>query len=382
MKVVVATSSFPLHPDDSAAAAGLFIRDFVEEAALQGHDVRVLTQARRGEPGAPVQDPPGVRVVRYPWRGDAPLSTLRRSSPRDLLAIGSVLAGGFRALDRLVAAERPDRVVAMWAVPAGLFARRERRRRGIPYRVWVLGSDLWDYGRHPLTRAFVRRVLHDAEHVYADGLALAAEAERIGEVSCAFLPSSRTLARGQRAPVLEPGRRHFVFIGRLHPNKGIDLLIEAVAGLAPERRAALRLHVFGDGPLREVLEADVARRDLGGCVRLAGYAGREEATAMLEHAHALVIPSRVESIPLVLSDAAQAGCPIVATDVGDMGRVLREHGAGAVVAPTAEGIREGLLAAWDWERAQRASGLASLARVFSLGESVRVLLAEPEGGRG
>ena len=86
MNLIVATSSYPLHPDDSVAAAGLFVRDLASELARQGHTVRVVTQDRPGNR----TDDAAFRTVRYRWRGNKPLSDLRLASPRDLLAMLSV----------------------------------------------------------------------------------------------------------------------------------------------------------------------------------------------------------------------------------------------------------------------------------------------------
>ena len=96
--------------------------------------------------------------------------------------------------------------------------------------------------------------------------------------------------------------------------------------------------------------------------------------AFLEHCDALIIPSRIESIPVVLSDAAQAGCPIVATEVGDMGRLLERYPAGERVAPEAASIRDGILRLE--ERGRYTEGLAQPARDFSLEESVKQALAD------
>ncbi|MBL7184375.1 MAG: glycosyltransferase [Anaerolineae bacterium] len=48
---------------------------------------------------------------------------------------------------------------------------------------------------------------------------------------------------------------------------------------------------------------------------------------------ALVIPSHIESIPILFSDAMQVGIPVVATDVGDLGQLVRQYGVGVVVDP-------------------------------------------------
>jgi len=369
--VVIVTSSYPMHPDDSAAAAGLFVRGFALEMARQGHGVRVLTQRRPGR----TLDDPELRVTRYSWSGDKPLSSLKPQDPRDFLAILSVLGNGYLALDQLVARERPDLVLAMWALPAGLLARMILARRGVPYRVWVLGSDIWGYGRQPLTRWLVRLILRGSERVFADGVELATEAESISSRSCGFLPSSRELPRGSgRPPELDPGLINFLFVGRLHRNKGADLLIEAVARMKPDERENLHFFIFGRGPQENNLKRLVARRRLNGAISFMGYADRRRTASFLEHCHALVVPSRIESIPVILSDAAQAGCPVVVSDVGDMRAVVTQYGNGIVVTLSPSSLEQGILQMARKGRRDFTAGCGRMAGAFSVQASVKGIL--------
>jgi SAM-dependent methyltransferase len=95
----------------------------------------------------------------------------------------------------------------------------------------------------------------------------------------------------------------------------------------------LRVHVFGEGPEDECLREKVNDLGLDGCVRIRPPLGPAELAGWLSRTAGLVIPSRIESIPLVLLDAAQEHCPVIATDVGDMGRLVTEYGLGRRVPP-------------------------------------------------
>jgi glycosyltransferase involved in cell wall biosynthesis len=82
---------------------------------------------------------------------------------------------------------------------------------------------------------------------------------------------------------------------------------------------------------------------LAGTVFLHGYATPHMVVSMMKAADYLVIPSRVESIPLVFGDAMQCGLPVVATDVGDLGLLIRLKEVGWVVGePTVEALATGL----------------------------------------
>ena len=87
-----------------------------------------------------------------------------------------------------------------------------------------------------------------------------------------------------------------------------------------------------------------------------------------------MIPSRIESVPLVLGDAIQSGTAVVVTDCGDMGRVVEQHGLGVLVPPEdasamAEGIASALGATYP-----DPDGLERARSQFSVKEIVATLV--------
>lgn len=103
------------------------------------------------------------------------------------------------------------------------------------------------------------------------------------------------------------GSRTLVAVGRLVPEKGFDLLIEALAGVAEAE-----LVILGEGPDRARLEGLVAGHGLHDRVRLPGYAA--DTRPLLDAARLCVLSSRFEGYPAVLIEALAAGRPVVATD--------------------------------------------------------------------
>ncbi|HEY8156672.1 MAG TPA: glycosyltransferase [Myxococcota bacterium] len=328
MRVWILTSSFPANPQDARAAAGLFVADFAVALAEAGHEVLVVTPDKPGVK----RDPPGVRVRWFAWRGGRKtISSLRPYLPGDLLAMLSLFRRGARELDALYRESPPDHVLAMWAAPAGVLATGLKRRRGVPVTTWCLGSDIWALGRIPIVRGVLRRVLRESDHVFADGVQLAKDAAALGGRPCEFLPSGRRLDRSLVRPLELPGEgTQFLFIGRYARVKGVDVLLEAMAELA-RREPGAHLHLFGGGPLEPQLRLRAARPDLLGRVTIGGYADEATAASWLAACDCVVIPSRMESIPVIFSDALQLGRPLIVSDVGDMGTLLREHPVGLVV---------------------------------------------------
>ncbi len=112
---------------------------------------------------------------------------------------------------------------------------------------------------------------------------------------------------------IEPGDDLVVTAARLHPQKGLSDLVLAAESVL-ERRPRLRWFVFGEGPLRHELEADIARRGLSSVVRLPG--ARPTVDDELAAADVVAVTSRWESGPLVVLEAIALGRPVVATRVG------------------------------------------------------------------
>lgn len=134
-----------------------------------------------------------------------------------------------------------------------------------------------------------------------------------------------------------------LFLGRLAPIKGPDLLIEAFARVA-DQRPGWRLVIAGpDDGMSVALQS---RTDVLGLSRRVSFIGFADASAKahaLAAADLLVVPSRREAMSIVVLEAASAGCAVLVTDRCGIPEV-REAG-GWVVAPTVDGLAHGLLEA-------------------------------------
>ena len=291
----------------------------------------MLTPDKCGGPKAAV---PGVTTHWFAWGGgDKPLAYLKPWRPLDAFAMWSLLRNGGRALRELAAAEKFDHVLAMWAVPAGYLAMGLQKRTGTPFTTWCLGSDIWTYGERPGLRNIVRRVLQRSAHVYADGIELGCAASRLCGRPVPFLPSSRQLDPALAGAPPESRRSfNFLFVGRYAEVKGVDVLLAAMRDVVESGHDA-SLYMFGGGPMEGFVRDYVAAHGLGERVHAGGYAGLSTLVTHLASCDCLVIPSRMESIPVVFSDALQMGRPLIVSDVGDMGALLREVAAGYVVVP-------------------------------------------------
>ncbi len=336
--VVLVSTSYPAAADGSEAA-GAFVADFAAELSHHA-EVRVVG------PGPGEACEPGPVTV---WRfagGGRPLSLLSPSRPADWPSITRVLRSMARQTRAACADGRVAHLLALWVLPSGWMAMREAARHGVPYSVWALGSDIWSLGRSPFVRPALRYVARHAQGAYADGLGLAEEAAAICGRPFAFMPSCRSWGD---APV--PAKRatppyRLLFLGRWHPNKGVDLLLDALALLSDDDWARIdAVRIEGGGPLEALV------RERCGALRAAGrpvidgtFLDRAEAAAALGWADRLLLPSRIESIPLIFSDAMHFRVPVVAMPVGDLSGLVTEESGFLASEVTASAYAAAMLA--------------------------------------
>jgi glycosyltransferase involved in cell wall biosynthesis len=142
-----------------------------------------------------------------------------------------------------------------------------------------------------------------------------------------FVPDASTASarRVEKAASLGMKMPLALALGRLHPNKGFDLLLEA---LAATREVCL--WIAGDGPQRSRLERLAARLGITGRVRFLGW--RDDVPRLLASADLLVCPSLHEPLGNVVIEAWSAGIPVVAT-ASDGPAGLIENGESGILVP-------------------------------------------------
>lgn len=106
----------------------------------------------------------------------------------------------------------------------------------------------------------------------------------------------------------QAGPKVFTAVGRLVPQKGFDLLIDAFAAVADAHPDWI-LRIWGEGPDRAALEQQVARRGMNGRIELPGIS--DGPGSWIKSADAFVLSSRFEGWGLVLGEAMAAGLPAV-----------------------------------------------------------------------
>lgn len=172
-----------------------------------------------------------------------------------------------------------------------------------------------------------------------------------------FAPLQRT---PPRAVVADPP--HIGTLGRLHEEKGFDILLEAAARLRDQGRA-FRLSIAGEGPAVADLKAQAAGLGLTTQVEFPGWVSPPE--KLLAELDLFVCSSRTESFGLVVIEAMAAGAPVVATDIEGPRILLGEGRYGRLVPPEApDALAEAIAAALDDPKASL--DMARLAQVEAI----------------
>jgi glycosyltransferase involved in cell wall biosynthesis len=130
-------------------------------------------------------------------------------------------------------------------------------------------------------------------------------------------------------------------VGRLAAVKGQRELIEALAATPDVHAVLVGEDIETDGAFRRELEAEAERIGVADRVFFAGY--RPQAAAELAEVDALVLPSRIEGLPIVVLEAMARGKPVVATPVGGTPELVVDAETGVLVEDIA-----GLAAALRW----------------------------------
>ena len=308
---------------------------------------------------------------------DDPAEAHAFDSPAPLHALGPTPPGyGYnRKLDAWLAAnvERFDAVFVhgLWQYHGRAVRRHARGVR--PYFVFPHGMlDPWFRRAYPLKHVkkwlywqlCERHVLRDAAAV----LFTSSEERRLARLS--FQPyqvRERIVSYGTAAPSGDParqraafhaalpalGRRPFwLFLGRVHPKKGVDLLIEAYARLAAEaamsEQSLPTLVIAGpcsDPAWERKLRAAAARVPRRGEVLWTGMLTGDAKIGALREAEAFVLPSHQENFGIAVAEALAVGTPVLISDKVNISAEIAHDTAGFVAEDTLDGTTR-LLRRW------------------------------------
>jgi len=212
---------------------------------------------------------------------------------------------------------------------AAAVARLVRRLGGPPYSMTIHGPDEFDA---PLGFSLGEKI---AEAAFAVAVSDFGSAQlrrwiapehwhKVHVVRCTVPDSFHEQGR---AP---SGTRNLVCVGRLAPQKGQLLLLEAFAAVAASGEPAT-LVLVGDGEMRAVVERRISELDLAGKVKIAGWADERQVIRRILESRAMVLPSFAEGLPVVIMEAMALRRPVVSTFVGGIPELVAPGETGWLV---------------------------------------------------
>lgn len=323
----------------------------VPELRRRGFDITVVTS--HGNQDLPDEDAhDGVAIHRFPF--------LQVLHSRDVEA----LVRCCQRVSDLKRRVRADLVHVNFTDPSVFFHLKtesvERRPLLVSVQLAVPTEDV-------AIQSLLRETLTRADWVTANSHAIAADLETLmPPVAGKCTVIHHSLRPSSIMPTPLPWRPPVLLcIGRVVPEKGFDLAIDAFAALRHSSRGT-RILIAGDGPERAALEARA--RDLGvrDQVEFLGWVSPHDIPALINRATVVIMPSRWrEAFGLVALEAAQMARPVIAADVGGLPEVVQHGETGLLFARNdaaglAEAIRD-LLRAPDaaQQMGQRARQIAT-----------------------
>lgn len=321
--------------DAASGGSAIACIEMADALARRGHDVDIMTTdfGHHGRSSPPhLSRPLACRILTFPvrfphaWKRSPELARelKRHAGDYDLLVVHSLYL--FHDMVASAAARKAGKPYIV--APHGLLDPYIRRRSRLKKLVMEL--------------AFQNRALRQAAAIH-----YTSEEER--RISQPFALGARgvVIPLGISEPPLSTVPRHaarVLFLSRLHPKKGLDLLIPAFARVKA-RLPQAELIVAGpdDGALRETVDL-VRRSGLEGSVSFPGMlrgAAKERAFA---EASVFVLPSYSENFGMVLAEAMAAGLPVVTTDKVNISDAIGAAQAGIVVPCQIEPLAQAMAA--------------------------------------
>jgi glycosyltransferase involved in cell wall biosynthesis len=324
-----------------APLGGLFrhVLDLTRAQAERGHQVGIVCDADTGGERADtvfagLTPLLGLGIHRFPMR--------RNPHWTDVAALR-----GLQEVARRTAAD----VIHGHGSKGGLYARLPNvmGRKGAVRAYTPHGGSLNYYPGTTLHRVYMatERLLERGTDVFLF------ESRFIGERYTTFVGETDKLVRivlngvhpAEFEPVSRAGITHdLLYIGEFRFAKGIDNLIAAMAMLKATRVAPVRLLLVGSGPDEAELRRQIAELGLADQVMLSPPLA---ARAAFERARIMVVPSRFESMPYVVLEAAAAHMPMISTDVGGIPEIFGSEAHRLIAADDVSALASAIAAALD-----------------------------------
>lgn len=215
--------------------------------------------------------------------------------------------------------------IASWGICKQMVVLHRSRMRG-----------LWLYNR----------IITVSERLRQQVIASGIRAERVIHIPNFLTQPSLQMSQSSRSDLAIPV---IGFLGRFVPEKGVDLMIEALR-ILKEQGIVFKAIIGGDGAQRSTIQTLIAARGLSAQVVCIGWI--DNADAFYAQIDVLCVPSRSESFGFIVLEAWRAGVPVVATRTAGPSALIEDGVSGLLTEIDAESLADALgraLADKDWQ---------------------------------
>lgn len=203
----------------------------------------------------------------------------------------------------------------------------------LSYSITFHGPDIFDN----VILNHLQKKIEEAKFVFCIGDFCRSQLMKISSHSnwdkLSVVPLGTDVEYFKREKLPKNERPHLLTVGRLCPQKGQKILIEALAMLDREG-IDFKQEIIGDGPDRPLLQQWIVEENLEGKVILLGSKNPEEVCLAYQAADIFVLSSFAEGVPIVLMEAMAMELPCVATRVTGVPELITEGQEGLLVNPS------------------------------------------------
>lgn len=333
----------------SAGGMNVYVRELARELARRGARVDIFTRQEEADAPRVAVAEPGVRVVALPCGPFGPQhkNTLAAHAPEFAAAVAAWARANRQSYDLIhahywLSGLAGQALRCRWDVPMlQTFHTTAQAKNGVARS---------DAEREASARLLgERRLMHEADAIMALNPRergdmtwhYGAEPGKVcvvpaGVDTSLFAPGDRAEARSVVG--IPPGQPAILFVGRIDPIKGLDILVDALSGLrtALWSPAPPHLYLIGGGPDDPGYAALIAQaraRGLEDAITFVGSVPHADLAPWYRAADVVAIPSFYESFGLVAVEAMASGTPVVASNVGGLAFTVEDGTSGLLVPP-------------------------------------------------
>jgi glycosyltransferase involved in cell wall biosynthesis len=349
MNILMITSVYAL---SAADRNGSFLVETTRHLKGRGHNITIFAPSYEGCPSHSID---GVEVHRFRYflrkwenltHGQGAPARIRNRFYL-FVACFYVLAG-LVEIGRFSRRKRVDIVHVHWPFPHGAWGLLARRFCRGALILNFHGAELLLGNTFSIVDPTLRFLCRRADAIICNSNYSAERVKALVDRPVSVIPFGTTVAaRPRTVAVPENSVRSILFVGRLIPRKGVDVLLEAVPRVL--QRVAARIDIVGDGVMRADWMALADRLGIGSLTTFHGFVSNDRLERFYASADVFVLPAvedirgDTEGLGVVLVEALSFRLPVIASNVGGIPDVIHHAQTGLLVpqrdpAALADGI--------------------------------------------